>query len=150
MGIPSDRRFLAVASKHLRHPVLKIPGQAGYFKAPARVVMLATMVIAPAIPILLRLSPARHLRARRIPRAVTIASPEHDERDIALELLPGPAALPFAQAVSEMDPTILRPQREDEPGRGPHLADPPAHRVDFWSCNGALTLERHGARTSPA
>ena len=32
MGIPSDRRFLAVASKHLRHLFPKIPGQAGYFK----------------------------------------------------------------------------------------------------------------------
>ena len=32
MGIPSDRRFLAVASKHLRHLFPQIPGQAGYFK----------------------------------------------------------------------------------------------------------------------
>jgi Transposase DDE domain len=32
MGIPSDRRFLAVASKRLRHLFPKIPGQAGYFK----------------------------------------------------------------------------------------------------------------------
>ncbi len=32
MGIPSDRRFLAVASKHLRHLFLKIPAQPGYFK----------------------------------------------------------------------------------------------------------------------
>jgi hypothetical protein len=32
MGIPSDRRFLAVASKHLRHLFPRIPGQAGYFK----------------------------------------------------------------------------------------------------------------------
>ena len=32
MGIPSDRRFLAVASKHLRHLFPSIPGQAGYFK----------------------------------------------------------------------------------------------------------------------
>jgi hypothetical protein len=32
MGIPSDRRFLAVASKHLRHLFPSIPGQAGYYK----------------------------------------------------------------------------------------------------------------------
>src|SRR5271169_1984046 len=32
MGIPSDRRFLAVASKYLRHLFPEIPGQAGYFK----------------------------------------------------------------------------------------------------------------------
>jgi hypothetical protein len=32
MGIPSDRRFLRVASKYLRHPFPKIPAQPGYFK----------------------------------------------------------------------------------------------------------------------
>src|SRR5271154_1105204 len=32
MGIPSDRRFLAVASKRLGHLFPSIPGQAGYFK----------------------------------------------------------------------------------------------------------------------
>lgn len=32
MGIPSDRRFLAVASKHLRYLFPRIPGQAGYHK----------------------------------------------------------------------------------------------------------------------
>jgi Transposase DDE domain len=32
MGIPSDRRFLAVARKRLRHLFPQIPGQAGYFK----------------------------------------------------------------------------------------------------------------------
>jgi hypothetical protein len=32
MGIPSDRRFLAVASKHLRHMFPRLPGQPGYFK----------------------------------------------------------------------------------------------------------------------
>ncbi len=32
MGIPSDRRFLAVASKRLRHLFPSIPGQAGYHK----------------------------------------------------------------------------------------------------------------------
>ncbi len=32
MGIPSDRRFLAVAVKHVHHLFPKIPGQAGYYK----------------------------------------------------------------------------------------------------------------------
>jgi Transposase DDE domain len=32
MGIPSDRRFLAVASKHLRHLFPRLPRQPGYFK----------------------------------------------------------------------------------------------------------------------
>jgi hypothetical protein len=32
MGIPSDRRFLAVASKRLRHLFPKLPEQPGYFK----------------------------------------------------------------------------------------------------------------------
>jgi hypothetical protein len=31
MGIPSDRRFLAVASKHLRHLFPRLPRQPGYF-----------------------------------------------------------------------------------------------------------------------
>jgi hypothetical protein len=38
MGIPSDRRFLAVASKHLRHLFPSIPAQAGYFKRRRRLV----------------------------------------------------------------------------------------------------------------
>jgi hypothetical protein len=32
MGIPSDRRFLAVAGKHLRHLFPQLPKQPGYFK----------------------------------------------------------------------------------------------------------------------
>ena len=32
MGIPSDRRFLAVASKRLCHLFPQLPGQPGYFK----------------------------------------------------------------------------------------------------------------------
>ncbi len=32
MGIPSDRRFLAVANKHLRHLFPQLPQQSGYFK----------------------------------------------------------------------------------------------------------------------
>jgi hypothetical protein len=35
MGIPSDRRFLAVASKYLRHLFACVPAQPGYFKLAA-------------------------------------------------------------------------------------------------------------------
>ena len=42
----------------------------------------------------------------------------------------------------------MRPRRNDEPGRGPHLA-PIRQRIEsiFWTCKDLLTLERHGART---
>jgi transposase len=96
------------------------------------------------------------------PRAVTVASPKRDERDVALELLArtrreGPVTLigdkgyagrAFAQAISDMGATILRPVRKNESGRGPHLA-PIRQRIEsiFWSCKSTLTLERHGART---
>jgi hypothetical protein len=70
------------------------------------------------------------------PRAITLASPKRDERDVALELLArtrrqGPVTLigdkgyagrEFAARVSDMNATILRPRRKDEPGKGPHLA----------------------------
>jgi hypothetical protein len=54
----------------------------------------------------------------------------------------------FAQAISDMGATILRPARKNESGRGPHLA-PIRQRIEsiFWSCKSTLTLERHGART---
>jgi hypothetical protein len=62
----------------------------------------------------------------------------------------GYAGRAFSQAVSDMNATILRPRRKDEPGRGPQLA-PIRQRIEsiFWSCEGTLTLERHGARTLP-
>jgi hypothetical protein len=49
-----------------------------------------------------------------------------------------------------MGATILRPNRKDEPGRGPHLV-PIRQRIEsiFWTCKGTLTLERHRARTLP-
>lgn len=96
------------------------------------------------------------------PRAITLASPKRDEREVALELLArtrregtvtligdkGYAGKAFAQAISEMDATIIRPHRKDEPGKGPHLA-PIRQRIEsiFWTCKDLLTLERHGART---
>jgi hypothetical protein len=96
------------------------------------------------------------------PRALTLASPKRDEREVGLELLArcnraggetlvgdkGYASREFAQAVSELNATIVRPRRKDEPGQGPHLA-PIRQRIEsiFWTCKELLTLERHGART---
>jgi hypothetical protein len=96
------------------------------------------------------------------PRALTLASPKRDEREVGLELLArchrdggetllgdkGYAGREFAQAVSNLDATIVRPRRKDEPGPGPHLA-PIRQRIEsiFWTCKDLLTLERHGART---
>ena len=89
-------------------------------------------------------------------------SPKRDEREVGLTLLErcqrdggetllgdkGYAGREFAQAVSELDATIIRPHRKDEPGEGPHLA-PIRQRIEsiFWTCKDLLTLERHGART---
>jgi hypothetical protein len=106
-----------------------------------------------------RFGPEAALRKQEPP---SVASPKRDEREVALKLLArtrrqGPVTLvgdkgyagkAFAQAVSDMNATILRPRRKDEPGRGPHLA-PIRQRVEsiFWTCKGTLTLEHHGART---
>jgi hypothetical protein len=96
------------------------------------------------------------------PRALALTSPKRDERDVALELLArcrrhggeillgdkGYAGRDFASAVSDLNATIVRPRRRDEPGHGPHLA-PIRQRIEsiFWTCKDLLTLERHGART---
>jgi transposase len=207
MGIPSDRRFLRVASKHLRHLFPKIPGQPGYFKRRRRLadtLEWLMSVFASQSPgfydelLLVDSTPVECARSRETvkrsaladaadygycrshsrffwgfrlhgifspdgtPRAVTVASPKRDEREVAPELLArtrrrggetligdkGYAGRAFAQAVSDLDATILRPKRRDEPGRSPHLA-PLRQRIEsiFWSCKGTLTLERHGART---
>ena len=209
MGIPSDRRFLKVASKHLRHLFPTIPGQAGYFKRRRRLtdtLEWLMSVFASQSPgfyddlLLVDSTPLECARSRETvkrsaladaadygycrshsrffwgfrmhalfapdgtPRAVTVASPKRDEREVALELLArthrrggetligdkGYAGRAFAEAVSDMHATILRPRHKDEPGKGPHLA-PIRQRIEsiFWSCKGTLTLERHGARTLP-
>ena len=96
------------------------------------------------------------------PRALTLASPKRDEREVGLELLArctrhagetlvadkGYAGRAFASAVDTLGATIVRPTRRDEPGHGPHLA-PIRQRIEsiFWTCKDILTLERHGART---
>jgi hypothetical protein len=209
MGIPSDRRFLAVASKHLRHLFPRIPGQAGYYKRRRRLTDTLEWlmeVFASQSPgfhddlLLVDSTPVECARSRETvkrsqladaadygwcashsryfwgfrlhalfapdgtPRALALTSPKVDEREVALKLLErcrrhgavtligdkGYAGKEFATQVSELNATIIRPRRKDEPGRGPHLA-PIRQRIEsiFWTCKDQLTLERHGARTLP-
>jgi hypothetical protein len=94
------------------------------------------------------------------PRHAILASADRPERE-ALDLLPrclhggetvvcdkGYAGRGFAQAVSKLGATIVRPRRENEPGHGPHLAII-RQRIEsvFQTLKDLLTLERHGART---
>jgi hypothetical protein len=209
MGIPSDRRFLAVAHKRLRHLFPKIPAQPGYFKRRRRLADTLEWlmeVFASQSPgfyddlLLVDSTPVECARSRETvkrsalgdaadygycpshsrffwgfrlhaifapdgtPRAITLASPKRDEREVALELLArtrregtvtligdkGYAGREFANQIAELDAAIIRPTRRDEPGRGPHLA-PIRQRIEsiFWTCKDILTLERHGARTLP-
>ena len=95
------------------------------------------------------------------PRAATLVAADRPEREVALTLLPralnggetivcdkGYAGRDFAEAVSQLGATIVRPARRDEPDHGPHLA-PIRQRIEsvFLTCKDLLTLERHGART---
>jgi hypothetical protein len=95
------------------------------------------------------------------PRAAALVAADRPEREIALTLLPralaggetiicdkGYAGREFADAVSQLGATILRPPRRNEPHRPPHLA-PIRQRIEsvFWTCKDLLGLERHGART---
>jgi hypothetical protein len=96
------------------------------------------------------------------PRALEIASPKKDEREVGLGLLEscqreggeillcdkGYAGREFASAVDDLHATVVRPRRKDEPGEGPHLA-PLRQRIEsiFATCKDVLTLERHRART---
>jgi len=96
------------------------------------------------------------------PRALELASPKRDEREVGLELLArcrrcggellicdkGYAGRGFAAEAAELGATVVRPRRADEDGVGPHLA-PIRQRIEsiFWTCKDLLTLERHGART---
>ncbi len=96
------------------------------------------------------------------PRALELTSPKASERDVCLALLArverdghltvvgdkGYAGRDFEQRATELDATICRPRRKDEPAGGPHLA-PIRQRIEsiFQTCKDLLTLERHGART---
>lgn len=207
MGIPSDRRFLAVAAKRLGHLFPRLPGQSGYHKRRRRLADTSEWLIgifaghSPGFSddlLLIDSTPVecgRSLETVRrsalaeaadygycashsrffwgfrlhalfaidgTPRAFKLASPKRDEREVALELIElcrrrggetilgdkGYAGRRFAHEVAELDATIVRPRRRDEPGCGPHLA-PIQQRIEsiFWTCKDLLTLERHGART---
>jgi len=209
MGIPSDRRFLAVAGKRLAHLFPVLPQQPGYFKRRRRLADTLEWlmgIFASQSPgahddlLLIDSTPVPCARSRETvrrsalgdaadygycashsqyfwgfrlhaifspdgtPRALQLTSPKVDEREVALKLLArcrrqggeillgdkGYAGRAFAKAVSELDATLVRPTRRDEPGRGPHLA-PIRQRIEsiFWTCKDLLTLERHGARTLP-
>ena len=60
----------------------------------------------------------------------------------------GYAGRELERAAAELDATIIRPRRRDEPGHRPHLA-PVRQRIEsiFQTCKDLLTLEHHGART---
>jgi hypothetical protein len=207
MGIPSDRRFLAVAGKRLSHLFPRLPGQSGYHKRRRRLADTLEWLLgifasqSPGFAdrlLLIDSTPVECARSRETvkrsaladaadygycashsrffwgfrlhalcavdgtPRALKLASPKRDEREVGLELLQlcerkggetlvgdkGYAGRDFAAAVDDLDATIVRPCRKDEPGHGPHLA-PIRQRIEsiFWTCKDLLTLERHGART---
>lgn len=207
MGIPSDRRFLAVARKRLGHLFPQLPGQPGYFKRRRKLADTLEWlmgVFASQSPgfyddlLLIDSTPIECARSRETvkrsalgdaadygwcashsrffwgfrlhaifspdgtPRALQLASPKIDERDVGLKLLErcrrqggeillgdkGYAGRKFAHDVNERNATLIRPRRADEPGHGPHLA-PIRQRIEsiFWTCKDILTLERHGART---
>jgi hypothetical protein len=98
------------------------------------------------------------------PRALALTSPKIEEKQVCLGLVErcerqsGQMLIligdknfrgqQFEADLAELDATIHRPRRKDEPGRGPHLA-PVRQRIEsiFWTCKDILTLERHGART---
>jgi hypothetical protein len=206
MGIPSDRRFLAVARKRLGHLFPQLPAQAGYFKRRRRLAEAIEWllgVFASTSPgyaddlLLCDSTPVECGRSRETaqrsalgeiagygycaahsrwfwgvrlhalrapdgtPRALELASPGRDEREVALELLAravrggevlicdkGYAGREFAAGAAALGVGVARPARADEPGKSPHLA-PIRQRIEsiFWTCKDLLTLERHGART---
>ena len=209
MGIPSDRRFLAVARKRLRHLFPKLPQQPGFHKrrrALADTIEWLIGVFAADSPgyyddvLLVDSTPlecARSLETTRrsqladaadygwcashsryfwgfrlhglfapdgTPKAFTLTSPKRDEREVALELLAraeraggetivgdkGYAGRQFALDAAELEATIVRPARKDEPPTGIRLSQI-RQRIEsiFWTCKDVLTLERHGARILP-
>src|SRR6185295_8098261 len=132
MGIPSDRRFLAVAAKRLAHLFPRLPQQPGYFKRRRRLADTLEWLMAmfasqsPGCKdelLLIDSTPVECARSRETvkrsalaeaadygwcashsryfwgfrlhaifaadgtPRALTLASPKRDEREVALELL---------------------------------------------------------------
>ena len=96
------------------------------------------------------------------PRAAALVAADRPEREVALQILPqalrggetivcdkGYAGREFAERVSALGATIVRPRRRDEPEGGPRLALV-RQRIEsvYCTCKDLLTLERHGARTA--
>jgi Transposase DDE domain len=96
------------------------------------------------------------------PRAAILAPADQKEREVALRLLPlglhggeviiadkGYVSRELAAAAAERHGAlILRPNRKDEPGHGPHLAPIRQHIESiFWTLKDRLGLERHNTRT---
>jgi hypothetical protein len=98
------------------------------------------------------------------PRAMALTSPKVDEKEVCLELVARCARLPgqlltligdknfrgtqCETDLAELDASIHRPRRKDEPAKRLHLA-PIRQRIESisWTAKDILTLERHGART---
>jgi IS5 family transposase len=96
------------------------------------------------------------------PRAVILAPADHKEREVALRLFPiglhggevivadkGYSGRELAATAAERyGALILRPNRKNEPGRGPHLA-PIRQYIEsiFWTLKDRLGLERHNTRS---
>ena len=98
------------------------------------------------------------------PRAMALTSPKIDEKQVCLQMVARCKRQPgqfltligdknfrgrhFEAALAALDAAIHRPRRQDEPGKGPHLA-PIRQRIEsiYWTAKDILTLERHGART---
>ena len=96
------------------------------------------------------------------PRAAILAPADQKERDVALRLLPiglhggeviiadkGYSGRELASTIQHRHGALLlRPNRQDEPGRGPHLA-PIRQYIEsiFWTLKDRLGLERHNTRT---
>lgn len=209
MGIPSDRRFLAVAAKRLSHLFPQLPKQPGFHKRRRRLADTIEWLIgvfasqspgfeddlllvdstpvecgrsvettrrsqlADAADFGYCASHSRYFWGFRLhglfapdgtPRAVALCSPKRDEREVALQLLErarrsggetvigdkGYAGKAFAAKAGELDATIVRPARRDEPANHVNLSGI-RQRVEsiFWTCKDILCLERHGARTLP-
>ena len=109
MGIPSDRRFLAVAAKRLSHLFPRLPPQPGYFKRRRRLLIDSTPVecargretvkrsaLGDAADYGWCGSHSRYFWGFRLhaifapdgtPRALELTSPKVDERDVGLVLL---------------------------------------------------------------
>jgi Transposase DDE domain len=216
MGVPSDYRFVAVASKRLRHLFPVIPTRDALHKRRLRLSGQIEALIAHFARqspgffddlLLVDSTPVECARSRETvkrggasslaealtdaadygycashsryffgfrlhalfasdgtPRALALTSPKIDEKIVCVQMVarcerqPGQALIligdknfrgkDFETELAELDATIMRPRRRDEPGRGPHLA-PIRQRIEsiFWTCKDILTLERHGART---